>query len=178
MIHHARSDLIARRWPIFTHGAQQFLHARARARAFINIQRIIRAIGNAIRAEIIPLSVVRWLPDRFRGEEVPDSIVIQIDRTDYRSLLRALIDCLQNFMQPLRIQGGFTVRRHANNPGADASRRFARKYATRARGFVSLSEREREEEECKILCAAKFLLEFSVELARARVHVRVCVYIT
>jgi len=157
------------------------------ARAFINIQRIIRAIGNAIRAEIIPLSVVRWLPDRFRGEEVPDSIVIQIDRTDYRSLLRALIDCLQNFMQPLRIEGGFTVRRHANKPrrGRVAQIRAQMRHAC-MRFLLRKRKREREREKesgrggregYKIYRAPRsarkffFRLEVCMELARARVCV-------
>lgn len=79
----------------------------------INIQRVNRRIGNTIRIEITLLSFVQRLPGRFRQRKFQ----IQPQSKLTGRIIEAssgLIDCLQNFMQVLRIAGGFTVRRHAN----------------------------------------------------------------
>lgn len=77
----------------------------------INIQRVNRRVGNMIRIGITLLS--QWLPGRFRERkfQIQPSSKLTGRIIEVSS---GLIDCLQNFMQVLRMEGGFTVRRHAN----------------------------------------------------------------
>jgi len=62
-----------------------------------------------IRIGITLLSLVQWLPGRFRERKFQ----IQPSSKLTGWIIEAssgLIDCLQNFMQVLRMEGGFTVR--------------------------------------------------------------------